>query len=82
MEMVARIFRNIVDALFGNAQRVQGTLIVAGIALIYFNPGLLQQVLLRLINEVLPLTGPLLQLGICVVGILIILRVIRGGGRR
>ncbi len=78
MEMVARIFRNILDALFGNAQRVQGTLIVAGLAMVYFHPGMLRQVLGQLFAEV----QPFLPMAIMAGGIYIILFGRGRGGKK
>lgn len=64
MEMLARIFRNIVEAFLGTPRRVQGTTLVALVVVAYLNPGLVTRVTNRALEEMRPLITTGLVVGV------------------
>lgn len=61
------------DALFGTARRCQVTLVVLGLGVVIFNPGLLAFATNQLVAELMPLLGPALAICIVVGGIRMII---------
>lgn len=82
MELLSRIFHNIVDAFFGSVRRIQASACIALGLYIYFNPGVLRGFLLALQRELWPVAEGFLQLAIIVgLGVFCFRRAIRSGRR-
>ncbi len=77
-----RVFQNIVEAFFGTPRRVQMTALLAVIGVVYFNPGLLQKVIARILYAVKPVLAPVLQAAIIIAVIAWLVRSVFGSHSR